>query len=108
MQDYTRVARDLKIDLDRRAFYVLKEHKLILEKSLTYVMGEQWKKDYAIEWKILNKDIQITTIMCNLCIKYNLTSDKSILDKIRSYLVVLEENDKILFPVLIKMVGKKK
>lgn len=107
MQEYLLFAHNEGVGLDRRGFYVLKEHKLILEKSLTYVMGEGWKKEYSVEWKMLEKDIQITTIMCNLCIKYNLTSEKNILDKLRDYLVVLEENDKILFPGLIRIVEEK-
>lgn len=108
MQDYIGVARNSGANLDRRAFYVLKEHKLILEKSLTYVMGDQWKSKYSLEWKMVEKDMQMATIMCNLCLKYNLTHDEKILDKIRNYLISLEENDKIMFPCLIRMVEKKR
>lgn len=106
MREYLLFSHKERTGLDRRGFYVLKEHKLILEKSFTYLMGDQWKKEYSKEWNMLEKDIQITSIMCNLCIKYNLTFDVKILDNIIDSLVKIEANDRILFPCLIRMVEK--
>lgn len=90
--------------LDRRAFYVQKEHKLIMEQTMSYVLGPEWKSKYPLEGKLLDENVKIATIMLNLCLKYNLTKEKNILDRITGYINKLQENEKILFMNLITII----
>lgn len=106
VQDYLNLVHEAGKKLDKRGFYVIKEHKLILEKSLTYVLGERWKSEYPVAWQLLEKDINMATIALNLCLKYNVVSDVNILDKIRYYVAELEANDRKLFPCLINILEK--
>ena len=105
VQEYLTEGREKGRNIDKRGFYLIKEHKLILEKSLAYVLGENWKDKYADTWKLMEKDIQLSTIALNLCLKYNIVHDEKIIEKIRCYITELKENDLKLFPELIKIVG---
>lgn len=103
MRKYLQNVKKSKIILEQRGFYVQWEHKTILEKSLTYIMGEQWKSRFPVEYEILKQDIEISNIMLILCIKYNSTLDLRIIDKMEQRIVKLEENDKKLFSSLINI-----
>lgn len=105
VQDYVEFVREMGWIIDLRGFYVFKEHRKILEKSLTYLLGENWKQKYPDKWHMLEHEINITSILLNLGIKKNVTNDICILDKIKKYLIELEEIDKRLFPGLINMLN---
>ncbi len=105
--DYLTLAQKAGKSIDIRGFYVIKEHKLILEKSLTYVLGTQWKSKYPTTWNLLEKDIKMATVALNLCLKYNLVFNEKLFDKIRQYIMELEENDRRLFPSLIEILEGK-
>ena len=101
LQKYLSEVQKEKRGLDQRGFYVILEHKKNMEKTLKYILGEDWKDKYADEESLLHKVIEDATIMLNLCIKYNSTGDEKILNKIHLYVLKLEKNEKILFPRLI-------
>jgi len=92
--------------LDRRAFYVLQEHRILMEKALVYALGETWQSWYPLEAKWLQDEIRIASIMLTLSLKNNITKDVTIIEKIKPYLVELEELDKRLFPSLIHLIRK--
>lgn len=105
MREYLLYVKEKNKCLDKRCFFVEMEHKQLIEKTITYLLGIDWKTMYPEEWKLLEKDIKLTTIMMNLCLKYNFTLDKKLLDSIGAYLIDLETNDKQLFPCLINLVA---
>ena len=96
--------QELNKKIDIRGFYVLYEHKTILEKSLTYMMGENWKIKYPEEWEKLKRNINTTNTMLMLCLKYNITLYPSILSKLDQLLINLEKMDEELFPKLIHII----
>ncbi len=86
---------------DHRGLYVILEHKRILDKAITYILGEEWREKYSMVWGMLEKDIRMANIALNLFLKYKITLDKQILDKVKLYIAELEANDYRLFPRLI-------
>ncbi len=91
---------------DHRGLYVILEHKRILERTITYILGEQWREKYSLAWGMLEKDIQMANIALNLFLKYKITLDKKILDKVKYYIRELEINDYHLFSHLIDILEK--
>ena len=104
MRRYIRYMQKLNEKLDIRGFYVLHEHKTILEKSLTYIMGENWRINYPEEWEMVKRNINITSTMLMLCLKYNTTLYSNILNKLEQLSINIKEMDEELFPKLIHMI----
>lgn len=104
MQNYLDYMLQEDFLMDKRGFYMQKEHKNLLLQSITYVLGNNWKNTYPLEYKLLEDNVRISNIMLNLCLKYNITHDSNIPDKIRDYLITIERNEKDLFPRLIRCV----
>lgn len=92
--------------MDQRGFYIQKEHKKLLQQSIAYVLGNNWKLDHPLEWEMMENDVRITEIMLGLCLKYNITRNPAIPERIREYLIKIEENERKLFPKLIEYVDK--
>ena len=90
--------------IDKRGFYVILEHKKLLEKSLEFLLGNGWKEVYPLEARLIKKEIEDATICLQLCLKYNITKADKIVDKINEYAIELEETEKVLFPNLIRIV----
>ena len=90
--------------IDVRGFYVILEHKKLLENTLTFLLGEQWKEVFPTEWQLVQEEIKNATLCLNLCLKYNVVKSNKILSKIGEYATVLEETEKGLFPQLIKII----
>ena len=67
MHKHLHHVKNSKRILDQRGFYVQWEHKTILEKSLTYILGAQWKSSFPVEYGILKQDIELSYIILNLC-----------------------------------------
>lgn len=89
--------------MDHRGFCVLKEQKKLLKKSLEYVLGESLEvKNPALGMK-LNSIRKLIQINLNLCLKYNITFDIRITDKIKDNLSVLEVLDRELYEGIIGM-----
>lgn len=89
--------------LDLRGFYVLKEHKTLLKKSLSYVLGNVWAEKYPLVAQTIEKNINILSIIININLKYNMKHDDYLIDKIKCYISELEISDKELFPHLIQI-----
>ena len=103
IQEYLDEMKKSNMWADHRGLYVILEHKRILEKALTYMLGEQWKEKYPLVWELIEKDIRMANIALHLFLKYEITLDKQILDKVKFYIAGLEENDYRLFPCLISI-----
>lgn len=104
LQEYLRVEKKEKRGLDKRGFYIILEHKQILEKTIIYIMGERWEDRFPFEWQLLQSVINMATIMLNLSLKYNMTKREILLEKIGQYAIELEASEKILFPRLIELI----
>lgn len=89
--------------IDPRGVYVILEHKQILEKTLFYILGENWKKQFPDEGELLDVLIAKATIMLNLCIKYNYTLDGKKVDPILMYSQDIEKIENKLLRKVIQI-----
>ena len=98
------VREDVNAFIDKRGFYVILEHKKLLEKTMAFLLGECWKEVFPVEWQLVQEEVKNATICLYLCLKYNVTQDVRILNRISEYAIILEQTEKSLFPNLIKIV----
>ena len=98
------VEKDAGELIDIRGFYVILEHKKLLQKALLYLLGEQWEEKFPLEARLMQAEIKNATVCLNLCLKYNITKNNSTVEEIISRASVMEEDEKILFPNLIKII----
>lgn len=103
IQEYLDAVKKLEIGVENRGLYVILEHKCILEKTLTYVLGEEWKEKYPFAWELLEKDIRVARIAFQLFLDYKLTLDKQLIEPIKNCIAELEANDYKLFPYLVSI-----
>ena len=96
--------REKKV-IDTRGFFVILEHKKILEKTLVYLLGDEWKKRFQEEGQLLDTVIEKATIMLNLCIKYNYTLNSKKLDSINLYSQEIETKEKDFFNKVIQLLS---
>lgn len=106
VREYIEKERMDRRGLDVRGFYVIMEHKMILEKTIEYLLGDSWKKNYVLLCDLLQLEINEVSYMLNACLKYNATGIVTFLDKIREYTLLLEENERKLVPELIDIIRK--
>jgi len=106
IQEYLEAVKKLETSVENRGLYVILEHKHILEKTLTYVLGEQWKEKYPLSWQLLKRDIQVAGTAFKLFLNYKLTLDKQLIGQIKDCIEELQENDYKLFPHLISVLEK--
>ena len=90
--------------VDKRGFYVILEHKKILEKSFVYLLGEEWNERYPFEAELMQSVIKNAAICLRLCLKYNITKDERILDKISEHAIMLEDTERVLIPNMIRII----
>lgn len=103
IQEYLDAVKKSEFGGENRGLYVIFEHKCILEKTLTYVLGEHWKEKYPFAWELLEKDIRVARIAFQLFLDYKLTLDKQLIEQIKNCIAELEVNDYKLFPYLVSI-----
>lgn len=82
-------------DIDIRPFYMLYDHKKIMLLRLKYLYEHEYYKNYNSEniigfTKIESQAKNVVTLI----IKYNITKNNSILDKVTNTLNIIENNEK--------------
>lgn len=107
MRKHLEYVRENDSNLDKRGFFVILEHKKILEQTMLYLLGENWKEQYVEESRLLQNEIDKATIALRLCLKYTITKEKDILEKLGKYAIELVENEKRLFPKIIEILKDK-
>lgn len=103
IQEYLDAVKRSEIGVENRGLYVIFEHKCILEKTLTYVLGEKWKEKYPFTWELLEKNIRVAGTAFHLFSNYKLTLDKQLIEQIKNCVAELEVNDYKLFPYLVSV-----
>ena len=89
--------------MDWRGFYVLKEQKKLLTKSLEYVLGDALAVRNPVLGDKLNEVKKIIEINLNLCLKYNITRNVGIVERMDKYVLILEELDRALYLGLVNL-----
>lgn len=108
LQKYLEYVINNEQELDQRGFYVFMEHKVLLKNSVEYLLGRQWKLLYFSEWYLMEDCVAISTIIFNLCLKYNIVLKKEIIKRISLRLYELEKKEKELIERLIYIIDKNK
>lgn len=108
IQEYLRIRKERGKRLDQRGFFVIWEHKNILNKTLIYIWGEQWNITYPVINELLQTAIKTAAIMLKLCLKYNISMDKIIINRIDECARFLKDIEKELFTSLIYELSKNK
>ena len=66
------------------------EHKQIMDKALECSLDSHWKEQYLCESQLFQELIKTVSILLNLCLKYNFTNRKEILESISKYITKCE------------------
>ena len=93
--------KEKKKGLDIRGFFVIWEHKTVLDKALDYLWGEQWETEFPEVGLLLKELKDYAKLMVNLCLKYNMTRKAEILNRLERYTKEMFNREKIFFPMLI-------
>ncbi|WP_240419144.1 hypothetical protein [Paenibacillus periandrae] len=91
--------------LDIRPFYVLKNHKSRMIERLLYLSEIQILKDPDIYVSNYANIEKISTIILNLSLKYSITKDKNILNRIAEHLEQLSGKEADILPRLIRSIS---
>lgn len=88
--------------LQIRGSYVLYEHKKLIVDIINYLMIDHGIhcNEHIILWG--KESLEISKIILNLFIKYNISRKKKIIDDIQTYMVKLKEHDGKVFSGIIK------
>ena len=105
IKDYLLFLRETGNKIDIRGFYVLAEHKNLIKKTVIFLYGEQWNEDNSLEKQLLDECIIESMKLCNLCLKYNITYEFKILDRISNGINKLKKIEEELIGFLIRIIG---
>lgn len=82
-------------NIDNRPFYMLYDHKRIMLLRLNYLYEHEYYKNYNSENIIgFNKIESQAKDVVNLIVKYNISKNNTILDKVVDILSIIENNEK--------------
>lgn len=101
LQSYLDYVKKTEIKIDLRSFYVLCEHKKLLKKIFDFLV---LKENYIIPKNcvaLFEECIVLGSTICNLCLKYNLSSKGDIIEKIKDRILKLEEKEKNLLSLIL-------
>ncbi len=94
--DYVKMIKKKEYHVDLRASYVLREHKMLMKKTIRYLRKiEGLEINKCVDAK-MDACIQLSTVTNNLFMKYICRNDNHILDKIMDYYKQLYEIDYLL------------
>lgn len=100
--NYLEFSKEENTFLDIRGGYVLYEHKGLIVDIIKYIMLEQeinCNNDIILKAK---ENLQISQIIMNLFLKYNISRQNKIIDDITKYIYKVKNNDIEVFSGLIK------
>lgn len=93
---------------DLRIFYLINEHKKVMFMKYNYWTNEGVKFKYSNISELLKQNYNETSICLNLFLKYIITKDQNIIDKIIKKLDLVIRTEEVVFPILLDGINEHK